>query len=632
MNIDLYYVEGISRIDTPSFNTKNHIGTIEDQEDFFLTKKVKTVEIAFYPPHYRDQIKFDKADLVITDNVNYLSFEFGDKTYYYFIEKINYTSTGVILLDISMDVIQTYMFDTYISSGIIERKFINRWNGSNINRNYVRENVSDGLFVQKYYYNVPMPVREMMIVAKSNYVSQEYASIIEYHNDTMSRNIIYPSLIYMIPYGQGTIKSFQSLNSQSTLHYDMGITFNNLAKDPQISEVYLIPFNSLKNVDYTNSYIDFTYNQTDPDFFGINDSVFGNDYIKYLRPAPYALDPDANHYSSADYPVKLNHISHTFDFIKNTDRQDIFRSEYMPVMLDENYIKFEFGTRSSLTSYPLYETNKIVLQCCYYASYLTGSRHYYITDRDSDYYDNKRTIVSDYEPIKLDLLSDEYAQFNATNKYRWLEAIGSSLINGAKFGISAGLRASYAANDIIKIASTALTPKRQKLSKRGQRAIESIQTQQRDKTPGEIEEGISSISPITSALIREGNMYFTPDTNKQSGMLSDLVANAIQILWIKSFVQDYEQCAQYYHRNGYLVNEYVTQVSNIFNSVKNRYYFDMLKMSIPEVHLHNVIEDEDTIGLIEERLEQGLRLWNVLNTDVIIGDFTYDNVENDYLS
>ena len=47
MKINLYYVEGISRIDTPSFNTKTHIGTIQDQEEFFLTKLKKSIDMTF---------------------------------------------------------------------------------------------------------------------------------------------------------------------------------------------------------------------------------------------------------------------------------------------------------------------------------------------------------------------------------------------------------------------------------------------------------------------------------------------------------------------------------------------------------------------------------------------------------
>ena len=55
-------------------------------------------------------------------------------------------------------------------------------------------------------------------------------------------------------------------------------------------------------------------------------------------------------------------------------------------------------------------------------------------------------------------------------------------------------------------------------------------------------------------------------------------------------------------------------------------------MQLPNVHLHNVIEDEDTCNAIADRLVDGVRLWNVYNTGVTIGDFQYDNVENLYIT
>ena len=83
MTINLYYVEGISRIDTPSFNTKTHVGTIQDQHSYFLTKLVKSIDTTFYPPHYHNTIKFDSLDLTINDTVNYLSLDYNNKMYYY---------------------------------------------------------------------------------------------------------------------------------------------------------------------------------------------------------------------------------------------------------------------------------------------------------------------------------------------------------------------------------------------------------------------------------------------------------------------------------------------------------------------------------------------------------------------
>lgn len=624
MKINLYYVEGISRIDTPSFNTKNHIGTIEDQEDFFLTKLVKSIETTFYPPYYHNTIKFDQEDLVLDDNVNYLSLEYQGKTYYYFVDEISYVSEGIIQLEVSMDTIQTFMFDIYLSSGIIERKFINRWkNEVNllghqiINRDYKRENLSNGLYELIEYTPINMPLKEMTIVAKYVDVSTDYACIEEttLAND---KTTYYPSLVRFQPVSDLDIKYNGNLLKQDLLH-----AIHIYAMEPTLSELFVIPFKGLGGINYSNiSYIEiesYTTRFRSVDYGGI-------------LPV-YSPHGDMN-YKRASISSYVNDVPYVFTFTKNIQKSKPFNTSYLPVMLDENYLQLVFGSRSNNTSYPLYENNSVYFSCRYYASFLNGSRYYYITTPKDDYKDVHLTIVADYEPIKLDIITEEYAQFNATNKYRWLEAIGASAINASKLFIDVSAGSMFAKKDIMSVLSNprSYTPKRGALSSKAARTIKGISRGYEEnmisaasKTPG-------ILLPLISQGVQDANKKYAPDILKQSGTMGDISSDSYQLFISCKKVNDYEQCAQYYHRNGYLVNEYITQVSNIFNSVKNRYYFDMLKMSIPEVHLHNHIEDEDTVGLIEERLTQGLRLWNVLNEDVIIGDFTYDNVENDYLS
>lgn len=622
MTINLYYVEGISRIDTPSFNTKTHYGTINDQKEFFLTKLVKTIDGSYYPPHYENLIKFDKEDLEITDNVNYLSLEYNGKFYYYFIDDIDYTSTGIISLHVSMDVIQTYMFDIYISSGIIERKFINRWitTGSSdyINREYKRENVSGGNFVYNSQHVINNEQNNWFIVTKYAKGSLLTDPLVYSKCGLKNEDIFYPSSITFAPFKnlRTIVYNDNAYNCNSAFY----VRFVSI--QPEVCECYIIPFSPFKDSDVnpTSGYVNSASLNVDIQ----NDMVYG-------------IGPRYNMING----VKIGRIdsdikkyTHSFNFVRNSLIGISYNSKYMPVMLDENYILFIFGSRSSNTSVSLFKYDITSITCCYFANILDGSRFYYISSGDASSYkqDNYRTLVADYAPINMDLISDKWAQFNATNRYRWLATSGQVAINGIKLFITAGMSSAFASADIAKIATSSLTPKRQKISKKGQRAIEAIQRRQRDEIPDNIVQGINSSLPILSSATTEMNMIHAPDTIKQASSFDDISSSSYSIICEIQKVNDYEQCAQYYHRNGYLVNEYVTQVSNIFNSVKNRYYFDMLKMSVPEVHLHNVIEDDDTVGLIEERLETGLRLWNIKNSDVIIGDFTYDNVENDFLS
>ena len=623
MKINLYYVEGISRIDTPSFNTKTHTGTIQDQEEFFLTKLVKSIDSTFYPPYYRNSIKFDQTDLVITDNVNYLSLEYNGKTYYYFIDEINYTSTGIITLEVSMDTIQTFMFDIYISSGIIERKFINRWIGDKINRNYKRENLSDGLYTFESVNDITPDEHEWFIVkkdVKANTHAVENLCGLKYERTYYPCDIEFQTYLAMDI--DITLDAYGELPS----YYTLPIRFlNYIAADAHCSSLFVIPFSPFIRSDYNPETKKFDYDKF------IGNEILGVGISKiYLNYTKLISTDDS---SRAILVSDVKHYTYNFTFEKNINKNVPFLSKYEPVMFDENYIRFIFGSRSSNTTTSLFKYDSPTLLCCYYASIIEGSRFYYISSSSTEYReDNYRTLVSDVAPIKLDLISDSYAQFNETNKLRWLEAVGKTAVSASMLFGGIAIKGAFAAADIAKIASTSLTPKRQKVSKKGQRAIESIQRSIRDELPSNIEKGIGSVSPIASQGIQDINMMFTPDTIKQTSSNNDISSCSYRIICELQKVNDYEQCAQYYHRNGYLVQDYITQVSNIFLHVRNRYYFDILKMNVPEVHLHNVIEDEDTVGLIEERLETGLRLWNVKNSDVIMGDFTYDNVELDYLS
>lgn len=633
MKINLYYVEGISRIDTPSFNTKTHIGTIQDQEEFFLTKLVKSIDMTFYPPYYRNSIKFDQDDLVITDNVNYLSLEYNGKTYYYFIDEINYTSTGIITLEVSMDTIQTFMFDIYISSAIIERKFINRWltldnvigygDVNKINRSYKRENVSSNLFELIEHYDVPMPKNEMLIVSKECKVQTgQYTGVVVHENVGINKeNVFYPCEIRFGPYIDGYIEV-----GNDHQEYHPAYFVNMMSRRADTCELFLIPFKCLDNIIYY------------ADGWWINDTKYQYNNISDNDKKWFVAKHEVEFTGlKSEIPTVHNYNIYSFNYLKNTNKGVLFSSIYMPVMLDENYQRIIFGSRSANTTYPLYKLNYTKIITSWYADVINGSRFYYITANntwDTSIYnhDEYRTLCADYEPIKLDLISDAYAQFDATNKFRWLEAIGVSAVSALTLFNGVYSKAAFAAKDIATIAATSLTPKRRKLSKKGQRAISAIERRQEENAIDTIGDTLKTLSPITDNLVQEMNMSFAPDSIKQAGFTVEISSISYQIFRDIERVNDYEQCAQYYHHNGYLVHEYITQVSNIFLSVRNRYYFDVLKMSIPEVHLHNVIEDEDTVGLIEERFETGLRLWNVKNSDVIMGDFTYDNVELDYLS
>ena len=142
--IRLMFVKGINEVDTPYFETK------EEQTEFFENASVVSYddETAYYPPYYRNRIRLPSSDIPFSDEtkkINYLSLEYDGKTYYYFVESMDYVTDDLTEITISMDTIQTFFFDMLLTKPTIKRMAIKRWSDDkvSINRNYIRENLSE---------------------------------------------------------------------------------------------------------------------------------------------------------------------------------------------------------------------------------------------------------------------------------------------------------------------------------------------------------------------------------------------------------------------------------------------------------------------------------------------------------
>lgn len=142
---------------------------------------------------------------------------------------------------------------------------------------------------------------------------------------------------------------------------------------------------------------------------------------------------------------------------------------------------------------------------------------------------------------------------------------------------------------------------------------------------------------ILDYVTAAGNALFAPDTAKQYGTYGNALVSDSMIAHCRiSKVADFDDVAYYYHLNAYRVDEnYIqgtTTDKTIFTYVNTRYYFNYLQCSQVSIHLTDIINDNVTLSSIVMRLNQGMRLWNVIDNEVNIGDFTYDNVEKSYMT
>lgn len=149
------------------------------------------------------------------------------------------------------------------------------------------------------------------------------------------------------------------------------------------------------------------------------------------------------------------------------------------------------------------------------------------------------------------------------------------------------------------------------------------------------------LSLSSSGVTKFMDKVFAPDYYKNVGSVGiTQIDSSTKVMYRLDRVEDIESCGQYYHRNGYLVNEYINDARDIFSYVNTRYYYNILKLSDADIHMKNTIESDELINEIKSRLFKGLRLWNykarTSTTDqsatIEIGDFSYDNVEKSYIT
>lgn len=148
------------------------------------------------------------------------------------------------------------------------------------------------------------------------------------------------------------------------------------------------------------------------------------------------------------------------------------------------------------------------------------------------------------------------------------------------------------------------------------------------------------LSLSSSGVTKFMDKVFAPDYYKNVGSVGiTQIDSSTKVMYRLDRVEDIESCGQYYHRNGYLVNEYINDDRDIFSYVNTRYYYNILKLSDADIHMKNTIESAELIDEIKSRLYKGLRLWNYKaliskggTATIEIGDFSYDNVEKSYIT
>ena len=600
MDIKLYYISGISKEDTPYFATR------DEQNAYFANRQVAVVENTWYPPYYKNEIYFDTSVLNTNTQANYLSLEYNNKVYYYFINAIRYRSEEVISINIEMDTIQTFMFDFSVTSAIIERRTIKRWfkfqGKYYINREYLRENLSEGTYINEkptYVYNEPdidsnVKVKGWVIINYTEMAtSQKPAQVngqVKYTNEdgTQLYYSTYEQVFIPITYPvSNTIKNASGNNSG---HWVMPNALRNYSADAGLIEAHFVPFTPFYDITYdknTDGYVTINVSDTKGRVLGWTETM-----ASYGGVFPYSASNDeSNPIAPKVYSFDISELTKEFEPVTTT--ATVWKYSKEPACLDENYIRVRFGEANDYATFPLYQLSQASIYGYYFADILNGYRYYKIQP-DSAYVssDQYKSLVKTKTPLYCDACTSGWQEWVASNRGTMLQA---------------------SMNIPLSMAKTALG------------SVGEGQNTLAMKTGlSGITAGIKLAGTLMNHQNEPGNVHSTGSS------YTDLLNKDGIVQYSRLIVADITQVAQYYRRYGNLVNEYIDTSKNLFTEYNLRYYFNYIKLAECDVHLSDYLETNDVTGSIKDRLVNGIRLWNVDKTDLC--DYSYDNVEKDFVS
>lgn len=636
--INLMFIKNISRLDTIRFENSN------DRDNYFYDIASVSID-SIYPPHFQNRIQLSIEDLSPSTKVNYLSLFYEGKYYYYFIDDINYINEGLYEIFITMDTIMTFMFDLNINKAILERHNIKRWNDDEltINRNYIRENLSKDDFKNIEYINISDNSKTKCVIfkARSELITPNFT--LGLTANCLLQNIINDrytkindgTLYIILPLVSDTeinkliIKVYDKLHNV-TYTYDIGISlyyalFNYFVESPYIVDAYICD-----NVISDKFLI---YRKYTEDVYTIGEYILNDgdttDNGVNLHPEELDITFSEQPEIKVKYPI-LREIfcenykleKEPYEFVINKNTNTLFNIKHIPQLLDENYFRVEFGERLGYTTFPLSKSEQGYLVFKYNFDIISGNRtmcilpqeyknNIYSTNED----DNYLTAITNQTKENLALYSDRFQNYMATNT--------GTLTTGVALA-----RANAVWTSTKQAFNIALDNNTRLLQGNEFRNIGNV-------VMGVGDSFMRQYNITKQLQIARENAEYTPDTTRQGNTFStDLMCNSLNLILRVDCVTDIEYVAKKYEQYGYLVNKEVINV-NLYEDFNTRLYYNIVKFNNIDIEL-NYINNQTLIQNIIDRLENGLRLWNI--TSINIDDdkinynyFKYDNVENNFI-
>lgn len=607
--ITLYYIENISRFDEPYFDFPS------SQITFFADHIVQSIDAGFYPPHYRNRITLDTVDVDFTTQCNYLSLEFGGKTYYYYIDDINYISEDIVELVVTMDVIQTYMFNISCKSAHINRHTISRWNGDIINRDYIRENLSQGEKIIKSYTKSHDDITWLVVWFRS--ASGKYKSSPNAEDTiTMPDNFSQFNGYFVTHIGMTPL--FIPANSDQGSPYKIVDHLGNRYDCPYPTDLLEEP--TVDHIDYINHDVFkglYTYNASTKTLtFNSGSGITGTDLYSGTKYLGSGILQKTNMFMP-DENTKITIL----DFTKNNKKGVARSNKFIPALLDDNYYTLYYGEQMNQGTYPLYQLQTSDLYKSFRYDIISGNRIYFVSPTNQ--YDvaikDPFLVITVCNTAELvDLYTDAWKQYQASHVATLTDGLKLNYLNTAVRGVT-----------------NAVTSKMQAVTGALTGHVGTAVGGATGDIRAKVDTALGFYNIAKNYQITKENLQYTPDTSKQGNSItSDLIVGSLDEVTILYEVKDIYAVAFKYETLGYAVNQDFTG-SNIFKAYNTRYYYNVISADINAMTLIGIVTDETTIGLIKDRFSAGLRLWNTdsgkLRAETLC-DFRYDNVETSFIT
>lgn len=654
--IKLYYIDGINDTDEPVFTG------ILSQQRFFNNNVVATIDNSFYPPHYSDVIALSSDDVDFNTSFNYLSINFNNKEYYYFIDAVEYVNEDLMNVTIRMDDIQTSMFNIYITNGTLSRKSIARWDGGAINRDYLRENMSSGIFVKDVFEETTSSIGSGYVIVSTTHIT--------------NNGLYYTSTTADVDYGNITTLVSPTINNHtSTESVPLSYIF---VPVPTISTIDTFGFGTkTANKSYQRELLRRIVQMTQVvDCFFVNNIADYCDNISVDANGNYTFDDGVTGYKQLVAPEQYNRVGYFINFgsvgnnttnlkintLTHTIKPSInegytisrginnrFDIKYCPQLIDSNYYHIYFGEKTEYTEYPIEKLDTPQLYTHAFFSLIYQKRTYWITDTADivDFYLTAKSCDGNLSYV---------TQNNALNDWLAISkgTIAMSPINtflgGLDFDSTSTHTRTMEDATTKKINVYGRKPTNDGVSSRISK-IGSTTTKSgggyTDVTSSAITgvsatTGLSLIGSVANATGDMVNKIFTPNTMKQSPTC-DLFNEIPNTFLIQYKVNDLEDVAKLHESLGYSVHETYSGIADWGYHWNIRYYYNVICFSDINVTfkpktapstIPNMVCDRETIERIEQRFKDGLRLWNTTSgltptTHTAIGNmWEYDNVEN----